>query len=216
MTALLSCCESCNGTAGAKLSSLPKAGLIDSYRFNLCVFASGWLSVPGKPSRSAKRQANFSLPFFGSRDSSLIFTVGIPALWMISEPGEVSWIFISAPVCSLVLGLHGDLSPLWSAGLKIWCSGGKIKKKKNKTTYNNFDFCPKSKQQAVAATSMFFAQRALKPFMHARETTRSVHERLQRSILTWCGRYHWRTTRAVWSPLWNIDEKNDFYFNSPL
>lgn len=130
MTALLSCCESCNGTAGAKLSSLPKAGLIDSYRFNLCVFASGWLSVPGKLSRSAKRQANFSLPFFGSRDSSLIFTVGIPALWMISEPGEVSWIFISAPVCSLVLGLHGDLSPLWSAGLKIWCSGGKIKKKK--------------------------------------------------------------------------------------
>lgn len=46
--------------------------------------------------------------------------------------------------------------------------------KNKKKTYNNFDFCPKSKQQAVAATSMFFAQRALKPFMHARETTRSA------------------------------------------
>lgn len=31
----------------------------------------------------------------------------------------------------------------------------KKKQKKNKP-YNNFDFCPKSKQQAVAATSMFF------------------------------------------------------------
>lgn len=84
MVALLSFCESCDGTAGAKVSSFPKAGLIDSYRFSLCAFASGCLSTLGTLRRSGKRLTNFS-PLFKSSDSSLIFTLGTSVVWMPPE-----------------------------------------------------------------------------------------------------------------------------------
>lgn len=119
MTALLSRCESFNGTqvpVGADLSSFPNLGLIDSYKLSLFVFASGCISAIGKPNRSAKRLANFSLPVFGIGESSLVPTVGFAELWMLPEPEEVqdfSRIFFTAILYSLgVLGLYGDLSLL--------------------------------------------------------------------------------------------------------
>ncbi len=148
MTALLSRCDGTQVPAGADLSSFPNLGLIDSYKFSLLVFASGCLSALGKPNRSAKRLANFSLPVFGSGGSSLVPVVGFSERWMLPEPGEAqdfSRVF-STTILYSVLGLHGDLSTLWSAGLKIWCSGGP---KKSPSTH--FDFYPKWNQQTLNA-----------------------------------------------------------------
>lgn len=146
MTALLSCWETCDGTqepVGAYLSSFPNLGLIDSYKFSLLVVASGCLSAVGNPNRSAKRLANFTLPFFGSGESSPVRPVGSSELWMLPEPGEAqdsSRILFSAILSSLaVLGLHGDLSTLWSAGFEKWFS----KAKKKPTLQHTF---PKSNQ----------------------------------------------------------------------
>ncbi len=131
MTALLSRCETCDGGAqvplGAVLSSFPNLGLIDSYKFSLSV-CSG-VSAVGWPNRSAKRQDNFSLPFLGRTESSFVPAVGFSELRTLPDSGDApdfSRIFFTVKQhLRTVLGLHGDFSTLRSAGLKIWCSGGK-------------------------------------------------------------------------------------------
>lgn len=122
MTALLCCRGTCGGggaqvPVGADLSSFPNPGLIDSYKFSLLVFACSGVSAVGKPSRSAKRLANFSLPFLGSTESSLVSAVGFSELQMLPDPGEAQGfcrIFFSTTILYLlaVVGLHGDLSTL--------------------------------------------------------------------------------------------------------
>lgn len=171
MTALFSCCESSTCvTAGTGLSSFPKAGLIATYKFPLCGFTSGCISALGKPRRSAKRLANFSCPLIGSSDSSLVFA----ELYILAEPGEardVSKMFFTAELYSQAgLGLH--VPTLWSAGLKIWCSGGE----KNPSTH--FGFAPKPATDAPSNMHQIW-------ILHAKENTCGVHAAVDYTYLVW-------------------------------